>query len=442
MIKENKVSQSIESLAKVVNIAKVTIGLRLKIAAIIILSILVSSPISAYLNTIANRVLTGNIGIYLTASMNLIVTTCIILLFVQFFIIKPLKTVLTATQEVSKGNLKVQVSYRSKDELGQLSSSFNQMIENLRNLIVDMNHASDFVAQASDQLSHVSKSVVQSFDPIVENVNGMAKGAETQVAVSQESSRALEEMAAGVQKIAETSSFVSELSLTTLSEAEKGNEAINRVKDQMQDISQSVNDSASIIYKMSELSEKITGITKMISEIASQTSLLALNASIEAARAGEDGKGFAVVANEVKKLASQTENSAAQISEIIGQVDRVSTDAVQSMKKGVQEVQKGIEIAIYSGEAFEKILDAVKNVSVHIEEVAATAEQMAASSEEVSASVTELSGIATGTSDKANHAAISTKEQLKEMDRILTSAESLAEMAAQLKQTVGKFLMA
>lgn len=441
MIKENKVSQSIESLAKVVNIAKVTIGLRLKIAAIIILSILVSSPISAYLNTIANRVLTGNIGIYLTASMNLIVTTCIILLFVQFFIIKPLKTVLTATQEVSKGNLKVQVSYRSKDELGQ-PSSFNQMIENLRNLIVDMNHASDFVAQASDQLSHVSKSVVQSFDPIVENVNGMAKGAETQVAVSQESSRALEEMAAGVQKIAETSSFVSELSLTTLSEAEKGNEAINRVKDQMQDISQSVNDSASIIYKMSELSEKITGITKMISEIASQTSLLALNASIEAARAGEDGKGFAVVANEVKKLASQTENSAAQISEIIGQVDRVSTDAVQSMKKGVQEVQKGIEIAIYSGEAFEKILDAVKNVSVHIEEVAATAEQMAASSEEVSASVTELSGIATGTSDKANHAAISTKEQLKEMDRILTSAESLAEMAAQLKQTVGKFSMA
>ena len=44
---------------------------------------------------------------------------------------------------------------------------------------------------------------------------------------------------------------------------------------------------ASIVYELSEAAGRINGIVKLISDIASQTNLLALNATIESARAGE-----------------------------------------------------------------------------------------------------------------------------------------------------------
>ena len=47
-------------------------------------------------------------------------------------IINPLQDMVAATQQIAKGDLSINIKVRTKDEIGYLADSFNQMVENLR----------------------------------------------------------------------------------------------------------------------------------------------------------------------------------------------------------------------------------------------------------------------------------------------------------------------
>ena len=60
-------------------------------------------------------------------------------------------------------------------------------------------------------------------------------------------------------------------------------------------LSSGVKQTAEMIQRLAEDSQKSNGVVSVIHSIAEQTNLLALNAAIEAARAGEQGRGFAAL---------------------------------------------------------------------------------------------------------------------------------------------------
>src|SRR5690606_1497029 len=85
-----------------------------------------------------------------------------------------------------------------------------------------------------------------------------------------------------------------------------GQQALEQANAKMQNMQNTVENSAQIIHLLGERSTQIGQIASLIQSIADQTNLLALNAAIEAARAGGAGNGFAVVADEVRKLAEES----------------------------------------------------------------------------------------------------------------------------------------
>ncbi|OIJ15125.1 hypothetical protein BKP37_06815 [Anaerobacillus alkalilacustris] len=369
-----------------------------------------------------------------------IILTFVVALVVAKKIISPIKVVVERVEQVAKGDLSnKEIEVRTKDEIGRLTASINQMATSLRNLLSKTVETSDHVVAASEEITSSSEQTTVANNQIVATIQEVSQGAELTVNSAKECARAMEEMTVGIQRIAESSSIVSESSLEATQEAENGKHSLRKVIEQMYSISQGVKDATLIIGRLGERSKEIGSILGVITDISDQTNLLALNAAIEAARAGEHGKGFAVVADEVRKLAEESRKSAEKVSSVIREIQADTAVAVYTMDSGTIEVHKGINVVGETSSIFEKIVTSIQNVSIQIQEVTAVAEEMSASTEEVNASVEDMAEVTVETSDRFKSVMKGSEQQLAAMVEIETSANSLRRLAQELQVEVKKF---
>ncbi|MGJ7911176.1 methyl-accepting chemotaxis protein [Neobacillus sp. LXY-1] len=381
-----------------------------------------------------------NVNLIIAAIMLVIL---ILLSFVIYrFMIKPVKSIVSISGEVSKGVLSCEVDHKiskRSDEIGKLGNAMNIMIENFRNLIKEVAQAIEQVASSAEQLSASSEETTKATNQIAAAIQEVAGGSDVQLQGTLDSSSAVKQMAVGIQNIADTVSHISVNSTETEKEVVSGNQSIQKAIQQMQNISVSFNESSLIVNQLTDRSQEIGQIALLISNIADQTNLLALNAAIEAARAGEHGRGFAVVADEVRKLAEQSAVSAKQVSELVSVIQRDSASSVQSMNKVNSEVHEGLNQIENVGEVFENILSATKDVTRLTQELASITPQMEASTEKVASSITEVAEIAKGSANSSRNVAYSSNEQLSAMKEIAASSGYLDKMAQDLKGLIHKF---
>ena len=130
--------------SKITKGSGVKMSIRTKIILIVVISLLISTPVSTYISSFLEHLNLGAwLGVYINTIVSLIVTTTIITICVQFLIIKPIRSVAEAAEKVAQGDLTVTIDQRSKDEIGELTYSFNQMIANLKSLLSRVNPQQD-----------------------------------------------------------------------------------------------------------------------------------------------------------------------------------------------------------------------------------------------------------------------------------------------------------
>lgn len=384
----------------------------------------------------------GKIDLLVQSTIVLVISLLIIIIF-QFLVVRktlePLKMLFDAIDQVSKGNLSVELVTKGKDELGQLSLKFNSMIQQLRSMIQGVQTQVENSTESASELSFSITEATAALAQIDKAVKEVANANDAQEKSVVESARAIDEMAIGIQKIAETTNQMADFSTGMSSDATKGNEFVQKVLSQMEAIQFSVTNTASVIHKLHDRSQEIFQIVEVISGIASQTNLLALNAAIEAARAGEQGRGFAVVADEVRKLAEQSQRSASQINSLIDEIQKETELAVYSMGNGTKEVETGMIVAQETGDRFEGILGAINQITMQVQEVSAIAEQMSAGSEEVSASLQELSRIARTSANETTNVSHSSNHQLEAMQRLSVITTNWSDMSKEISRLIHTF---
>ena len=371
--------------------------------------------------------------------LTIIVSVIIAVVFAKF-LTRPIERLSTATKEVAAGNLAVEkVELTSKDELAELATSFNTMIDQLQMLVGNVSQSSTFVAASAQQLLASTEQSSKATQQITSSIQEVASGSRLQEEHILSNHETLEQISTGVDRVANATNEVSTLSEDALKMTERGQLSINNVVKQMEQINHSTTDSASRIRLLNERSSEIANIVNVITEISDQTNLLALNAAIEAARAGEHGKGFAVVADEVRKLAEQSKQSADDIAALVQEIQHETQHAATSMEHGTKDVAEGIEAVSVVGDGFTKINEAIQHITNEIMSITQFAEEMSQSSTQIVSAMEQISHLSKDASDYSENVAMTSEKQLSTMEEINSASEDLAKRAEKLLEDIQYF---
>lgn len=342
------------------------------------------------------------------------------------YIATPVVELTEVAKQIAAGNLDVNITYQSDDELGDLADSFRQTVSTLNEIIQDLNnileefakgnyavrsqHADAYVGNFKlvlERLVETVTNVSQTLHMIRESSDQVAAGAEQLAVSSQDLAKGATDQAAAVDALVESVSEVTNQVVANSKSTdvvhdkakEVGAEAVNSQK-KMEELTKAMGR----IFDASQQLEQVIG---QIESIASQTNLLSLNASIEAARAGEAGRGFAVVAEQIRMLAEDSAKSAETSKQLleanqkeVGYGNEVTQQTAESLNKVLTELDVIIgevaSIRVASDQqaaSVRKIEQGVKQIGDTIQSNSAASEETSATSEELSAEADSLDGL-------------------------------------------------
>ncbi|MCX7913906.1 MAG: methyl-accepting chemotaxis protein [Thermodesulfovibrionales bacterium] len=326
-------------------------------------------------------------------------------------IAKPIKITANMITDISKGDLTKRLDIQSKDEIGVLCRSFNDLVIKLHNSISQVANKADIVVSSATELSATA-----------EELSNHSK-IQSNEAVSL--STAAEEMSATALSVAKDAQTSATFAEETKREAMEGEKVIKEAIDGIKAIKNSITEISSSINGLIKSSQKIGEVTAVIKDIADQTNLLALNAAIEAAQAGEKGRGFAVVADSVRQLAEKTTLATSEIAEIIKSLQNSVSKSSQAMREGIEDVNRVVQRA-------NKAEESLRVIVARIEKKTELIQQMATASNEQSTTVDSMVS-------NINSVARAAKEFSERTAQIAKTAEDLDRVAAELQAIVRQF---
>ncbi|GFO54537.1 hypothetical protein GMSM_15440 [Geomonas sp. Red276] len=344
-------------------------------------------------------------------SFGVALVSLIISLRIISSITKPLGHAKLVTAEIANGNLTRRIELKTRDEIGEICDSINNIVVHFHEVISRVTHNTRQVASASALLSNASDQMASGAARVAEQAATVATASEQMAATSSEIALNCTQAATGSQQ-------ANDAAIT-------GAEVVKQTVEGMNLIAENVRESAVTIGNLGSQSEQIGAIVKTINDIADQTNLLALNAAIEAARAGEHGRGFAVVADEVRALAEKTGSATREIAAMIKSVQQQTKGAMKVMESGVTRVEQGTVEASKSGSALEEILQQISAVAMQVNQIATAAEQQTATTGEISNNIQNINEVVQETARSAQESA--------------SSALQLSRLAEEQQKLVGQF---
>ncbi len=339
----------------------------------------------------------------------------LIAIVVSFGVVRPLKSSLdevnNALKVLASGDLTHKLDDSGHDEFATLASNCNRLVDSLRDVITGILDRSTQLAAAAEETSAITTQTTAGINQQKDQVQ-LASTATTELNSSaQQVSESAEQALSEIKQADEEAKHIREI-------AEENKRTILALADE-------VTTAGQVINKVHSDSASIGSILDVIRGIAEQTNLLALNAAIEAARAGEQGRGFAVVADEVRSLASRTQDSTSEIQQMIEILQQGTEEAVRVMELGRSQANSCVDKTEQANIALETISESVHKAYDSGMRIAHSAQEQNVVSEQASEKLDEIAAISEETALGAEQTA--------------ASSHQVAQLAEELKTSVGKF---
>jgi methyl-accepting chemotaxis protein len=402
---------------------------------------------------------------FLSGALALLAVIVVVLL--RRLVIKPVKALVAIHARVRTGDFAARVPVQSKDEMGELSTGLNTLIDRLVNLLEatqaerdssqaaiqkllgevfdvatgDLTIEADVTMGMTGAIADSFNYMIRQLAPLLRTCKSRTPGeysandiyttaeelvrGSTAQAAQILSSAALIEMAVSTQHVSENAVLSTTVAAQSLANAKQGAMAVQNTIEAMQRMQAQVQETAVRVKSLGERSKEINEIVQLIGDIADRTSVLALNASIEAALAGEAGQGFAIVAQEVERLAERAAVATRQITGLVNTIQSETHEVVQAMQESTQEVIQGAQLADQAGQALSEIENASTRLAELSQAISLASKQQAHGSENLSRAMGDIAEV-------TQHVATGTKQAA-------VSINDLASLADALRSSVSAF---
>ncbi|MFZ3048754.1 MAG: methyl-accepting chemotaxis protein [Desulfatirhabdiaceae bacterium] len=352
-----------------------------------------------------------------------------IITFAAFLIARsityPIHKTAKFAERISEGDFTETLKMSQGGEIGVLSNSINQMVNNLRGMIGHIVDGVETLFASSTELSAISRQMSSNASQTSDRSRNVAVAAEQMSANMSSVAAAAEQASTSVNMVAAASEEMTSTITEIARNAEKARTITNHAVSNAQKASDTVNE-------LGKAAKEIGKVTETIADISDQTNLLALNATIEAARAGDAGRGFAVVANEIKELAKQTAEATDEI--------KLRIEGIQDTTSGtVAQIQKISAVINDINEIVTSIASAVEEQSITTNDIACNVSQAAIGIQEVTQNVSQSSVVAQNIARDIAGVNQSGQEISANSAQVNVSAEELKALAKNLQQMVDVF---
>ncbi|MEO0456079.1 MAG: methyl-accepting chemotaxis protein [Cyanobacteria bacterium P01_A01_bin.114] len=310
--------------------------------------------------------------------------------------------------DAANGDLSVRAKLSAGD-VGIIADLFNAIIENLRDIAVN-------VKQSTGEVS-------QSLLTNEQEIRTLAEQAVEEARSMQVTMTAVEEMGQSIQTVANNANQASALTNDTYETVQAGTQSMEQTAESIVELRSTVGETAKKIKRLGESAQKIAQAVSLIDEIALKTNLLAVNASVEAARAGELGQGFSAVAEQVGALADQSAGATKTIAQIVAEIQTETQEVVTAIETGTAQVVDSSNLVKTTQQQLEQVLAKSEQINQLMQGISdSTVGQTRAS-----AAVTELIQKATQESEQRSQTSAQMAQAIQETAKVAQALQASVE---------------
>ncbi len=269
--------------------------------------------------------------------------------------LKPLQRMVGVAAAVAKGDLTQNIDVSSSDEIGTLAASFNEMVENLRRIVDNIQEASVQVASSAGEISA--------------NARLITEGAQAQAQAAEETSTSMEEMAASIQTVAgNAQSLATYVEETSSSISEMGS-SIEQVAKSSSTLAQVVGEASATIEQMTASTDQMARNLEGLAETVTETSVTIeeMTSSIEAV--ARNAEVLNQASGRASQVVSEMAGSVNEVAKIAEEADRISRKANDDARTGDQAVGTTVEGMKRLSETMENTARVITNLGRRSQEI-------------------------------------------------------------------------